>query len=300
MDRAVPRVTPAPRRTALGHNRPVTDLLAHPAAQSVALPVTVAVVLLTVFHAGGARHHGAAAVTAAVMVSALVTLGLSEWPPRTGMHKVPWLLAAGLAAGVVLDLISAGRGVRFAGAVAFVAAALAWLAWPQRAGAGAVVLVLAALGLAAALLVLVRLARHEEAPAPAAVMLLVAAAALAVVAFESGSLSIAQLCAALAAASGVLALWSLLIAGGAFGASGVLGAGGALVVLGTATALLTDVPLPALAVLLVVFFADVPPARYRLTGFAQALAVGALALLPAAGAVALTVWLRVSTGPYYQ
>jgi hypothetical protein len=276
------------------------SLLDHPAVQSLVLPVVVCAVLVLVLRRS---PLAAAALGAAVLAGAVATLGLGPWPPRSGLHKLPWLLAAALAAGVALDLVRASRALRLATAPVLLVLALGWLAAPQLRGPGPAVLA----GLAALLLGGTAIVAHlgwRETPAtrPAA-LLGVAAVGLAGVAFQAGSLAIAQLAGALGAAAGAYGLFALLAPGTRFASAGTLGGGGALVLLTALTGLLTDVTPLALVLLAVVFVAGAASARIARPqpgGVAETALIVALAAVPAVGAVAAAMWLQPVDSPYYR
>jgi hypothetical protein len=276
------------------------SLLDHPVVQSLVLPMVVSAGLVLVLRRGPVA---AVALGAAVLASAVATLGLTAWPPRGGMQKLPWLLGMALAAGVVLDLARAARLARAAAAVVLTVAAIGWLAAPQlRAPDMAMLAGLAAL-LAGGAAVVVHLGWRET-PATRPVSALgVAAVALAGVAFQSGSLAIAQLAAALGVACAAYGLFALLSPGARFASAGALGAGGALVLLAALTGLLTDVTPLALALLAMVFpmvAARVWIARPRPGGVAELVLIVTLAAVPAAGAVAAATWLQPADSPYYR
>ncbi len=275
-------------------------LLQHPAAQSVLLPLLVALAVAAPLRG---RALAAAAVGAAAAAGALAVLGAGEWPPRTGMQKLPWLLAGMLAAGVALDLARSARGVRLAVAGALVTLAIGWLAAPQLGAARAAFLAGLAALLAGAWLVLARLASRETPATRAAATLGVGGAALAAVAFNAGSLAIAQVAAALAVGCGVYALSLPGAPTSRFAGAGVAGAGGATVLLVAVTALLTDVSPLALALLVPVYLADAaalrlwrPPAG----SLRELLLVSAVAAIPALAAVAAAAWLQPADSAYYQ
>jgi len=151
--------------------------------------------------------------------------------------------------------------------------------------------------------VLARLAVRETPATRPAAMLGVGGAGLALVAFNAGSLAIAQLAGALAVGTGAYALCALWTPVTRFAAAGVLGAGGATVLLVAVTALLTDASVLALALLAPVYLADIavlrvlkpPPGSVR-----ELLLVTAAAAIPAAAAVAAAAWLQPADSPYYQ
>jgi hypothetical protein len=278
------------------------DLLAHPAAQSVALPLAVCLAALALSRRG--RAGEGVAIALAVLATAAVVLGLAPWPPRSGLHKLPWLLALALALGAAGDLARVSRRAMLLCAWVYAAGAYAWLAWPQRASATAVEAAGGLALLAGVGVMLWRLSRRERPAAPPAVMLAMAGAGLAGVAFQSASLVIAQLAGALGVAAGAFVLWSLLRARTRFTPGAMLGAGGALALLLALTFLLTEVSAWALLALVTVFFSDGALARWRTAdGFgarlAHSLAVAAVAAVPVIGAVAVASWLQPSDSPYY-
>ncbi len=131
-----------------------------------------------------------------------------------------------------------------------------WLAWPQlRTPTPSLIVLFVALYALAALCFWRVMLSREQGLEPV-VMILMAAIGLAGVAFISGSLSIAQLCAALAAAVGGFALWNWPVSRYPFGTVGIVSGGSALLALAAVTLLLTDASPIALATLALVFFAN--------------------------------------------
>lgn len=268
--------------------------LQHPLVQSVAVPLTLALALTGALGLGLGRARGPAVAAAAggvaLLVAAVLIGGAPSWPPASGVHKLPWLLALGLALGVALDLGGADRRAALGAAVALLLLATVWLAWPQldRLGARAWWL-LPAIAAGAAVLAAVGAAPRRNASAPA--LLAVAGLALAAVAFNAGSLKLFQLAVALAAAVGGYALWNWPKPRFDFGAAGLLTAGLAWTALALLTALLTGVRSAALLALLAVFAAGPLARRIPLGRIDRALAepvlVALLAALPAAAAVLL-------------
>lgn len=283
----------------------------HPVVQSVAVPLAIALALTGGIGVGLGRDRGgaiaAAAAGLALLTATVLIGGAPPWPPASGLHKLPYLLALGLATGVALDLGGAGRRGAFGAAVALMLLALAWLAWPQLGRLGdrawAVLGIAAVTGAAT----LGSLATTERNSANAPATLMVAGLGLAAVAFNAGSLKLFQLAVALTAAVGGYALWNWPKPRHAFGAAGILSAGIAWVMLALLTLLLTDVRPGALLVLAMVF-AAAPVARCVPLGrldrrIAEPVLIAVVAAIPAAAAALLgdaPAAAPVEDDPYYH
>ncbi|MCC2110784.1 MAG: hypothetical protein KDJ16_01975, partial [Hyphomicrobiales bacterium] len=144
--------------------------------------------------------------------------------------------------------------------------------------------------------------RAAEAPATPALLLAWAAAGLAGVAVAGGSLVIGQCAGGLAVAAGVFSAAAVFVPRIATTAAAAVGGTGLWVVLAGATLVLTDTPPLALAVLPLVFWADVPVRALRggTAGPVGALLTTLLALPVVVAAVWLVAGLRPEQGLYYQ
>jgi hypothetical protein len=282
----------------------VETWLSAPVVQSAVLPFAVA--------AGGAvllgtvgRGRGAVAglaVAAGFVAAYLAILGPPPFPPVSAGHKIAYVVVAAAAIGLALDLTAARPLLaRLVLAVAGVAAA-AWLLGARLDLADRASLIWPAAPVAAAwLLVLWRLETARRKGASAAVILAVAAAAAAAVALFGRSASIAQLCAALAAATAGYALLPWLAPGGGCGRAATAAGGAAFLALATQMVAFTAAAPWALLVLLAAFLADRRAGRLAATGVRRLLEpvpVAFAAAVPAAAAVALA-WLLSSGGTPY-
>ena len=182
----------------------------HPVVQSVLQPLIVAFALTGGINLAGRSRWGACLASAAIATSLLIVilqlLGMPPWFPRTGMQKLSYLVFLGLLLGIGLETRLHNRiKVLMIGLIWLMLMQL-WLAWPQlRTPTPSLIVQFAALYTLAALCFWRVMLLREQNLEPV-VMILLAAIGLAGVAFISGSLSIAHLCAALAAAVGGLAL----------------------------------------------------------------------------------------------
>lgn len=274
-----------------------------PLVQTVGVPFVVALVVAAVIRGvGGAGRGGrlmGLGVPAGFLAGYVLFEGVPFFPPVAAKQKVFFLVLLGAAAGLTIDAVGRRRALRSAAAVIFPAVCVVWLAWRQVAAGPtwefAITAALLWLGLC---LILWRLnATGERAGAQSAVIVLLATSAgAAVVAMFGRSLSLVLLFVALAAAAGALVLWayaaSLINRSPiAFGATALLGGGGALVALACVLALYTPAAsLLALAILLLVPFADTLATRLPLGGSLMGRVLGppvlaAICAVPALAAV---------------
>lgn len=207
----------------------------HPAFQSLALPVVLAVLgMLLLQRRLGARHAPWGAGVGLLL--ALAWLPGFDLQPGSGAQKWPWVVLVGLALGALaVERPGARAGNRARGAVAVLvwSGVAAWLA------AGRVDLPFGAAAAAFGAFLLARLATAAEAPAPAAgapwrarsglvgpgIALVLASLALAVLAARGGSLLLAQLGLMLASTLGVACAWVWRRPGPALPAGWVAGFG---------------------------------------------------------------------------
>jgi UDP-N-acetylmuramyl pentapeptide phosphotransferase/UDP-N-acetylglucosamine-1-phosphate transferase len=136
-------------------------------------------------------------------------------------------------------------------------------------------------------------------------MFLVTAASLGGIAVIAGSLSIAELCFALAAALAGFMLWNWPRPRYPFGAAGLLGAGAPVLALALLTLLLTDVSPWSLTPLVLIFVADdlsrrLPAGTGLLRQTLQPVYLVLVGSVPGAVAVALAWLTRQPDSLYYQ
>ena len=277
--------------------------LYHPAVRSLLLPFGLALVATGVLRAlpSGApwRRWAGAGLGLTLLVVAIWTLGW-RFRPASVTEKLPWVYAAAALLGLALESLRAGHRGQWVAAAALWAAVLLWFGG-QPPLHGALTWLAGAAMIGAVL--------HEPrdgANAPA--MLLVAGAGLALVAMLASSLLLFELTLALCAALAGCALWLWPRARIGFGASACVPALLAWLALAQGTALLTRPPLGALLLLAGASSAGLLLRALRrrpLAAWVQPLVLAAIALLWAAAAVALTLWLGAgaATGvddPYYK
>ena len=278
----------------------------HPLFRSVLLPLGAALigtgVLRGAFGGAAGRRWAAAALGLALLVAAVWTLGW-RFRPASVTEKLPWVYAAAWLLGLGLEALRAGTRAQWVATAALWAAVLLWFGG-QPLLAGAVAWVIGAAVIGAVL--------HEPRDgAQAPTLVLVASAGLALVAMQAGSLLLFELALALMAALAGCALWLWPKARIAFGASGCVVALLAWLALAQGTALLTRPPAGALVLLAGASSAGMlARALHRRAWpapWVEPLVLAAIALLWAAAAVAVTLWLGASaaTGaatddPYYK
>lgn len=195
-------------------------------------------------------------LAAALALVAWLVAGPHHFPPNGAVEKLTYMIAAGLAVGLIAESLSGGSGLR-AVCLLWPWLVVGWLAWPVIARMdwpG----IAAAAGIAlAGTLTQSRLAQARGGAAP--LVLLVAAVALGGVAYYGASYSMAQIMSALGAGLAGAALGHWLSRGGgglAFGGPLLLVGGGAFAGMAAILLLYTSANPWAAAFLLPVFFAD--------------------------------------------
>jgi len=279
----------------------------HPAVTSGFIPLAVAFVLtglVVLLGRGRAQVLAATSTGMALLVSALLVLGAPPWPPLAATQKLIYLLAGGIVLGVVLGGGGSRRAALWVAALWLLAAGL-WLAWPQVERGELTRLAPLALWFPVTWMLLWRVDQAGAGDLRGVVMLLALALGLAGVAFVGGSLVLAQLAGASAAALGGFALWNWPRPRLHFGATGILAMGTALAAIAALLLLLTAVSPWALLVLVPIFFLDTPsgglpgsrgPWAAALTPVWLAL----LAAVPIIAAVLLTQYLAPAQSLYYR
>ena len=267
-----------------------------PIFQSGILPVFAAFVLTGAIRMAAGASRGPALAGASVGLAAILAyvmiLTWPAWPPGQSMQKLAYIFAAALALGAVADAVPAPRSLRRALVAVAPLAGLAWLAEPVLVASPAFAdsAMLAVLALAA-LVIGWRIARREgETDLTPAIQIGGAAAGLAVIAFFGATASVSQLAIALAVATGGFALWNWPMVRFPPGVTLLLGAGGALIAIAGLLVLFTEASRLALALLVLVFFADTFAAGVRVGRgrlervLAPAVIAGAAAILVLAAA----------------
>jgi len=282
---------------------PLTLRLLLPLAVSFAL----AGLFRLVFGPRGRVIASAAIPLSALMVH-LILAGLPGVPP-TAAEKIAWLTMAGIAIGLVLDLVRVPRSLSWLAVIVWPAVVIAWicietlLAVPRLPGMGpdgafrSLVLIALLLGFwVAASTVLSRL--ESAGGFDAAIMLAVAAAGLGFVLLHSGLTRLGVPALALASATGGFLLWNLGRTRFPLGDAAILGGGTLLLAIGASFAHSADsaVALVILALLVLVFFADrsarrVPLGAGRAGASAAPLVLAGLAAVPALAAIAVAILL---------
>ena len=281
--------------------------LGHPAIQSGLFPLISAFVLTGVLRLVGGSRAGVRAASGAtgiaLLISSLLVLGAPAWPAHTGMQKFFYLTASGLLLGLLLDLRAASVRLLWLWGLIWMAAAFVWLAWPQLDRRDTLWL-LAGISLAG-LAIILRVTNRPSHDTCAPIMFLVAASSLGGVAAIEGSLSIAELGFALAAALGGFMLWNWPKPRYPFGAAGLLGGGMAVLALAFLAMLLTDASAWTLTPLVLIFFADslsrrLPAGAGLLRQALQPVYLVVVSAIPGAVAIALAWLTGESDSLYYQ
>lgn len=250
------------------------------------VPFLVAAVGAGVVRLIGGPGRGAAlaglALPLGFLAAWLLMRGVPGWPPRSAAAQVPFVALIGLLVGAAVTAASAKRGVVLAVAAAFALLAV-WsaLGWPR--GGGWQPLLKAALLAGIWLVALVRLEGRPAKEPVAAVMLAMLALGIGVVAATAGD-ALARPAFALAAATAGFLAWNWF-GGAPFLGSALLGGGGAAMALAGAVALGGRASPLALAVLLLILFADgtasrLPSGSGLVRQAVQPLLLALLCLLP--------------------
>ena len=237
--------------------------------QSALIPAVLGFVLTGAIRLANGRTRGPLVAGAAVSLSFaavyFLIIGIPPQPPITAMDKLVYGVVGGLALGFSIDSLRLPPFVRWLLFPIGCAALLYWLEHPGVESAGAAALAgLGALWLAS-VVGLWRLEADREAGLNPVVKLLIAALGLAAVAMLGGATEIAHLAVALATALFGFTLWNWPTNVFPYGAALLMGAGGSLFLLAWIAALSdAAVSLPALAILLLVFFADLAAKQMHL------------------------------------
>ncbi|MBI3706204.1 MAG: hypothetical protein HY246_00705 [Proteobacteria bacterium] len=280
-------------------------LIDDPLFRGAGLPLLAALVATGALRLLFGRGRGPAVASGSIALGFLVAyaliLGLPNFPPNSSVHKIPYLVCAGLVLGLLLDL-ARNPAILEAILVALApAGALAWFAWARMEDP-----TLEAMGQLLALwladvLILARLHRCRDRRQAPAVMLLLACLGAGAVAFIGASLSLAQLAFGLAAATGGFLLWNWPVHRYPLGAAGRYAGAGALLVLVDVMVLFSEIPKLALSLLILVFFCDRVAARLAAgqSAFGRAMApvvLGVVAMIPVVAA-GVTAYLIAGLAP---
>ncbi len=249
------------------------------------MPALLGFVLTGAVRLANGRARGPYVAGAAVALNFaavyFLIIGIPPHPPADEMDKLVYGVAGGAVLGFGLDFLRLPAFFRWLLFPAGCGALLYWLELPGVESAG--VWALAGLGALwlASIAALWRLEAEREAGLNPVVKLLIAALGLAAVAMLGGATEVSHLAVALAATLFGFCVWNWPTSVFPYGAALLMGAGGALFLLAWIAALYYDsVSLPALAILLLVFFADLA-ARHLHLGDGRAARAAAPIMLAA-------------------
>jgi hypothetical protein len=238
----------------------------------IVLAVSVALAGIAWFTLAKTRAAGLgyAAVPAGFIAGYVLFLGLPPFPSSDPLHLIPYVVLAGLLAGVVIDSIADVDAVRLGvvlGWPAFVIVAIGWREMPEFATFAG--LPMAVLWLAAVLTHLWLGVAHRS-PATPIVALFAVTVGLGLTAFIGGSRFLTVLSVILAVSFAGFLGWNYPRPRFPFGATANLGAAGAVLALAVAQVLYTDSSALAVATLMLVFALAPLTARLPLGASAKA------------------------------
>lgn len=250
--------------------------------------------------AAGARI-ASAAIGLGFLLGYYLILGWPPLPPATSTHKLAFVAAAGVCAGLLIDVWAAPAIVIRVAAAVGPALAVGWLGWRGlAAGDWPTIATVLIVGLAA-VISLPRMAADGVGSAESAAMLAVAAVALGSVAIIGASASLAQLAVALAASCAGFGVWNWPKPRYVFGAGAALGAGSSLAAIAAAMVLFTEAHPLAVALVVPVLFAApiarlMPLGQSAISGVLRPIVVFMVAAIPALAAVGAALLLAERGG----
>ena len=265
------------------------------------MPIVLGLVLTGALRLANGRERGPRVAGAAVALSFLVAywliVGLPPLPPVQSKDKFAYIVVGGMVLGFLFDFWRFPALFRWVAFAAGTGATLYWFGIRRFPTADSWYLLGACALWVASLIALWRVEAGRNDGLNPAVKLLIAALGTGVIAELSGSsASIAQLAFALATALGGFMLWNWPVHRYPHGAALLLGVGGALAGIVFWLVLFTKTnPIP-LAILLLVFFADLAANRVRSgdgpVGRAlKPIVLGIACLIPAAAAIGIAYML---------
>lgn len=272
-----------------------TGFFSHPAVQTGLVPLVLGFVLTGGVRFANGSQHGPQVAPAGVGLAFLATyfviMGVPPIPPVQAVQKLAYAVAGGLVVGFLLDFGKLPAAFRWVLFPIGTAAVLYWIAW-RKLQAPDIWMILGAVALwLSTIISMWRLEAGREARLNPSVKLLIAALGMAAVAVVGHTAALAQLAFALAAAIAGYMLWNWPVYRWPYGGALLMGAGAALATIGMIIVLYTRVSVIAMALLLLIFFADIAARRINLGsgGLAKALepvVLAGLCLVPALAAVA--------------
>ncbi len=271
--------------------------------QSALIPAVLGFVLTGAVRLANGRNHGPRVAGAAVALSFgaayILIVGVPPLPPITIYDKLIYGAAGALVLGFLLDFWRIPPFMRWLLFPAGCTALIYWLEHPGLEIAGFWTLVGLGGLWVASIAALWCLEAEREAGLNPVVKLLIAALGLAAVAMLGGAPVIASLAVALAAALFGFTLWNWPTNVFPYGSTLLMGAGGTLFLLAWIAALhAPTVSLPALGLLILVFFGDMAAKHMHLgesraANAAAPIILAAVCCVPVLGAVALAHFLKV-------
>lgn len=268
----------------------------HPLFASFIVPLSIALASTALIRSlSGVRvgqRLASAGIGVGLLTAYLLAFGMPNWPARSGVDKLPFLVAILFAGGILADIWRQPRWLMIAATAAAIAAIILWLAWPQLDGAGLTKYGLLGLTGLLAMAGLAGLIAVPEETATKPAMLIAACLAIAGASFQAGSLFLMQNALALAAAIGGFALLNWPTPRVPLGLSGLAVGGLGGFALALLLLLLTRIPPAALLPLPLVFTAGLVgrrlpvPRRFARVAF-EPVFVFTIALIPAVAVILL-------------
>jgi hypothetical protein len=276
------------------------SLLSDPLVQITALPLAVTLVAALLIRLLGGPGRGGALAGAGIAIGFLAAYvainGAPSLAPRGFAQKLLYIVAGGLAVGLLVDLWRAPRWIAWAALLVWPTLALAWLAENRLAQPTRETWLLLGPIWLAMMAVMLRLERAARRDIDAGIFMLVLGLSLGAIALLGRSAALAQFSLALSAAIGGFVLLNWPKSRFGFGVAALIGAGGSLAVIGANQALFAETSRWALGTLLLVLVTD-PLCRRVLphAGPWRAPLLGVYAAVPALAAIAIAYYVARDT-----
>jgi hypothetical protein len=273
------------------------DIVTEVLVKGVAIPIGVAI-LFTVFfrfclgHTLGNRM-ASASVGIAFLVGYTLLFTWPVFPPTSAGQKLPYIVLAGLAIGLIIDLLKTPTIFKYLAIIFWPAVIIAWLGWRQLTNLSVETGLTLGLLLIAAIFMFDRLANSGARKSNASVVLLTASLGASFLTFIGASGSLSQIYAILAAAAGGFLLCNWPTSKFTFGTSALMAGGGAFLSLATSVILFSETHLISFAILLLVFLAPLGARKlpWQNSSALGPVMVGATGAIPVIVATAIALYI---------